>query len=362
MYEDSIQELNNLIGELDLFQREHEQKMKQKQREKTKEKPPNLVSNGCDMHSTMATDTSMMTSSIVGENTSDIYSSFEHSPMGSMYRTAATTADAVNNTTNSDEVMYGSDAVDGFNDLTDCQATTMSLKLNLSTTEYPLIMEKSNNNNISSSNCSNTSNYYNGIKDTSITSPSSSIAMDEPKSIASCIELIPDSYNVSDDYVKEYSEIVVLRRKDSQNDISSAVGCHERSSTLPVNMCVAPDVDANDVERTSSFRCSSFAKTNSNATNDTSSAIKRGQSFGSADLQTLTNATNRFEINENINETPVMNQFDQGHVDHVVSNDNDCAESQTIRQKPVITPRPASLSGSFFVSFNLFIPFHFFLC
>lgn len=329
MVEDSIQELNNLIGELDLFQREHEQKIKRKQHEKQQQKQHKLVCNGHEVHSTTPV-TTMTTPSIGG--TSDIYDSFENSSMSSNDRNLLMTT--TNSTTNySGEMMFGSDTVDGLSDLTDCQATTMSLKLNLSTTEYPLVMQKN-------SSCSN---YYNDVSGTQITSPSSPNASDGSRATVHCIELIPESYNVSDDYVKEHSEIVVLRRKDSQNDMNDGSECHERSSAHAVNACPA-DFDASGAEHISSFRCSSFSKTDSNGSNDSSSTLKRGQSIGSADLIALT-AGNRFKMKENINGIPVMSQTDQRSVGH--ANNNDSTASQIIRQKPIITPRPASLSGLF---------------
>lgn len=303
MYEDSIQELNNLIGELDLFQREHDQEMKQKQRHhpKPNPNPHKPVPKSHDVHR-IAADTAV--------KSSDICDSPESSTMSINDRNISAT-----NISQSSEMAYGSDVVDRINDLTDCQATTMSLKLNLSTTEYPLVMD--NSSSISSSR----NNQYSVLNNTSMASPTSSNAAEGSKATANCIELIPDSYNVSDDYVKEYSEIVVLRRKDSQNDVNSVDGGYERSSTHPVNTS-ALNVDGNTIKRARSFRCSSFAKTSSN------------------DLTDSSNSTQTCRIDEQTNEAPVS--FPVNHV-----SDSYCAASQTILHKPIITPRPASLSGLF---------------
>lgn len=309
MYEDSIQELNNLIGELDLFQREHDQEMKHKQRQPTNPHKP--VPNSHDVHRIAAADTAGMMTTTTSSNavkTSDICDSSESSTMRSNDRNMSAT-----DTSHSSEMAYGSDVVDSINDLTDCQATTMSLKLNLSTTEYPLVLENN-------SNSSSRSNHYSILSNTSMASPSTPNAVEGSKATANCIELIPDSYNVSDDYVKEYSEIVVLRRKDSQNDLNGAGGSYERSSTHPVNTS-ARNVEKSDIKRASSFRCSSFAKTGSNDLNDSSSPQK-------------------CRIDEQTNEMHVSFPVDHG-------SDSHCAASQTILHKPVITPRPASLSGLF---------------
>lgn len=303
MYEDSIQELNNLIGELDSFQREHEMKMKLKQREKPSiQKPPRRQPNGHDVHNT--TGDSTMTVSSIGDM-SDIYNNMDKLSISSNDPNPLLCSTA----THSSDLTFGSDV--GLNDLTDCQATTRSLKLNLSTTEHPLVMHTS----------TNSLGGVNGMSD-SISLNGSSL---NGSSAVRSIELIPDSYNVSDAYVKEHTEVVVLRRKDSQNDVNT------EPTHLPNG---SANTSAKDVERISSFRCSSFAKTES--PNEGKSTLQRGQSITSAD-----SAGHRY--NGNTNGMPVM-QYDHDVVDHA---DNDT--TQMIRQKPLITPRPASLSGlSFF--------------
>lgn len=344
-YEDSIQELNNLIGELDSFQREHELKMKQKQREKQQQKhqQPKSLANGHDAHN--STGDTTMTASSIGDM-SDIYNSLDKLSISSCDPNPLMCSTI---THSSDIGTYGSDIGDGLNDLTDCQATTMSLKLNLSTTEHPLMINRHNHH--SSTNSMNAAT--NGA---SMASQSSSNASNGSPVIRN-IELIPDSYNVSDDYVKEHTEIVVLRRKNSQTDLN---GGQEHIQTVNhvqnvVNGNANPNANANssgkEVERISSFRCSSFAKndaSHSTSTNDGNSTLKRGQSMSSADSMAM---AHRYNGNEYISGMPAMMQYDQDVVDH---NDSDSTTAHMIRQKPIIaqrpniTQRPASLSGLFF--------------
>lgn len=337
-YEDSIQELNNLIGELDSFQREHEMKMKQKQREKQQQQQQQqqskLLANGHDAHNTTGDTT--MTASSIGDM-SDIYNSLDKLSISSCDPNPL----MCSTITHSSEMTYGSDIGDGLNDLTDCQATTMSLKLNLSTTEHPLVMQHRHNHH----NSSNSLNAMTAsISNQSISNGSTSVIRN--------IELIPDSYNVSDDYVKEHTEIVVLRRKNSQTDLNGEQ--HETNANPMQNhingnatMNVNENSSGKDVERISSFRCSSFSKTDSN---DGTSTLKRGQSMSSADT------SKRYNGNEYASGMPVMmmmttpTQYDQDVVDHP---DSTNSGAQMTRHKPVITPRPASLSGLFFYYFYL---------
>ncbi|XP_031636958.1 DEP domain-containing protein DDB_G0279099 isoform X3 [Contarinia nasturtii] len=312
MYEDSIQELNNLIGELDSFQREHEQKMKQKQREKQQQqqqhqKQSKSLANVHDVHNTTADTT--LTASSIGD-ASDIYNNFDKLSIGSSDPNPL----MCSTTTHSSDMTFGSDT----GDLTDCQATTMSLKLNLSTTEHPLIMHSSTNS------------INGGMNGTSMTSTTSS---SNGSTVARHIELIPDGYNVSDDYVKENTEIVVLRRKDSQTDLNNC-GQEQMSPVVSGN--------GKDVERISSFRCSSFGKTESASPNDGKSTLKRGLSITSADSIAMNNR-NRNEYNSNGMAVMI---HDQDVVDHADIDNNDSATiTQMIRQKPIIASRPASLSG-----------------
>ncbi|XP_055316561.1 DEP domain-containing protein DDB_G0279099 isoform X19 [Sitodiplosis mosellana] len=307
MYEDSIQELNNLIGELDTFQREHEQKMKQKQREKQQQKQAKPLANGHDVHNTTGDTT--LTASSIGD-ISDIYNNFDKLSIGSSDPNPLMCSTV-------SEMTFGSD---GLNDLTDCQATTMSLKLNLSTTEHPLIMHSSSNS-LSGGGTAAVNGTSSMLNSTSSLNGST---------VARNIELIPDSYNVSDDYVKEHTEIVVLRRKDSLNDLSNG-SVPERNPSVNGS----PNVNGNgkDVERISSFRCSSFAKNEPSSPDGKATTLKRGQSISSAD-----SVRYHYEYGTT-NGTDVMDQ------DVVDSLDNDHSATQMIRQKPIITPRPASLSG-----------------
>lgn len=276
MYEDSIQELNDLIGELDSFQREHEMKMQQKEREKQQKKQhqqtPKL--NGHDK--------------MMMDDTSDIYNSFDKLSISSGEPNPL----LCSTTTHSNETTFGSDAAD----------LTMSLKLNLSTTEHPLVMQ----NNYTSRN---TSNGTSTVKN---------------------IQLIPDSYNVSDDYVKENTEVVVLRRKGSQNDLS----CTQEAAIQNGGI-----TNGKDIERISSFRCSSFSGKDA-------STLKREPSITSIDSSIADTKYRSNNCNEFTNGTTVMMmQFDENTIDQ--TDGIDCTTMQMIRQKPIVTPRPASLSGLF---------------
>lgn len=300
-----------MIGELDSFQREHEQKMMQKKREKLQHKSTSSGHTNHDMHNTSGGTT--ITASSTGDM-SDIYNSFDKLSINCDDSNPLMCSTA----THCSDMTLSSDAVDGFNDLTDCQATTRSLKLNLSTTEHPLVMQ-------------NSSNSMNG-------------ANSNGSPVVHSIELIPDGYNVSDDYVKEHTEIVVLRRKDDQNELG--VGA-ERSSNH--NNVTRDNVDGTGgIERISSFRCSSFAKTDSVNHNDGNTTLKRGQSISAADSIAQ---SNRYKNDEYTHKTPVMMNYDDEVVDH---SDNDHETAQMIRQKPIITPRPASLSGLFLFFFSFF--------
>lgn len=309
MYEDSIQELNNLIGELDSFQREHEQKMKEKKRDQNESKSPTKTH---DPHNVTANTT--LTTSSIGDM-SDIYNNFDKLSISSSDPNPL----MCSTVTESSEMAFGGDGAKGLHDIIDCQATTMSLKLNLSTTEYPLIMHNSSNSMLTSNASSlgeQTSSGSGGVQK---------------------IELITDCNNVSDDYVKEHTEIVVLRRKDNQNEIMS----DENTGQSYID---ATD-GAKNVERISSFRCSSFSKIS-----DGKGTLRRGQSITAADSLSMAHRSNANDING----------MTTAHTNHdVVDNaDHKSATAQMIRQKPVITPRPASLSGLFQMNYFFFLLFH----
>lgn len=315
MYEDSIQELNNLIGELDSFQREHEQKMKQKKREQVQnESMPQTKTH--DAHNTTANTT--LTTSSIGDM-SDIYNNFDKLSISSSDPNPMMCSTA----TDSCDMAFG-DGAKGLHDIIDCQATTMSLKLNLSTTEYPLIMHNSSNSILTSNASSIATNNSNG---------SGGVQK---------IELITDCNNVSDDYVKEHTEIVVLRRKDSQNEVTTMND--EISAQNYIDTCDG----AKNVERISSFRCSSFSKIN-----DGKSTLRRGQSITSAESLSMAHRSN---ANDHFNGMTMAAHKDQDVVDNA---DHKSATTQMIRQKPVITPRPASLSGLFQMNYFFFLFFYY---
>lgn len=324
MCEDSIQELNNLIGELDSFQKEHEMKMREKEREKQLHLRQQQKLNH--------------TASSMGD-ISDIQSNFDRLSINS---------NDPNPVMCSTGLTFDSDVVDSPTDLTDCQATTKSLKLNLSTTEYPLHLHSIVSNNSSNKN----------ISDDNISSESK---------IVHNIELIPESYNVSDNYVKEHTEIVVLRRKESISEVNEMHTPTKYSNSDTISngseveraLPITPDSSQNRSSELMSFRCSSFSsKTDLNPqilspTSKAKSAFTDdscagGDEFSSKNCTELTNGT-----------AVMLSQYDQNTDDHADSESN---KAMQIRKKPSITPRPASLSGLFVHLFSLyfFIIFLFF--
>lgn len=289
MYEESIQELNDLIGELDSFQREHELKMRQREREKQ-----HCKTNG------KATDKKMSTS--MNDDTSDIYNNFDKLSISSGEPNPL----LCSTQTHPNDITFGSDAAD----------LTASLKLNLSTTEHPLVMQ----NSFTHTNATNATN--------------ATIVMNGTSTVKN-IHLIPDSYNVSDEYVKENTEFVVLRRKGSQSDLSCTATIQE---PILQNGSIS---NGKDVEHISSFRCSSFS-------NGKESTVKREPSMASVDRSNnghaYTNGT-----------STVMMHYDENSIDQTDGIDNDTM--QMIRHKPIVTPRPASLSGLFSFYFSPFFYF-----
>lgn len=293
MYDVSIQELNNLIGELDSFQREHEMKMRQQ--------------NGTAV-ATAAPSTVLPTIEL-----SDIYSNLDrlsicsNEPNPMMCSTQSV---------HSSELTFNSDNVDG-----------PSVKnLSCGGSHHSDQSIKSDISNVSHG--SGTGGGGNGIAHT--------------------IELIPDSYNVSDNYVKEHTEIVVLRRKDSLSELNSPAS--EKSVSIGSN-----GTGKEPLERISSFRCSSFSKpdrnssssfgrTNGTPLNRQQSNVVNGDSvmFASSECSTPRNAP-----------APTSDTFNGQHMDDA-----------HIRTKPLVTPRPASLSGLCKILLNIFLlnlsnPIHF---
>lgn len=278
MYDVSIQELNNLIGELDSFQREHEMKMR-KQNE-------NNVTTAA--HATILPSIEI----------SDIYSNLDrlsicsNEPNPIMCSTQSV---------HSSEMTFNSDSVDG-----------PSVK-NLSCGDHDNHSNKSDISNVSNGSSIGGSHGGGG----------------GGGSIARNIELIPDSYNVSDNYVKEHTEIVVLRRKDSLSELNSPVS--EKSVSIGSN-----GTGKEPLERISSFRCSSFSKPD----RDSSSSFGR------------TNGTplNRPQSNSGKNESVIFASDECSTPKSVSAPTSDTFNGQHmndahIRSKPLVTPRPASLSG-----------------
>lgn len=260
MYDVSIQELNNLIGELDSFQREHEMKMRQQ--------------NG---NNAAAVVPSTMASSV--EN-SDIYSNLDrlsicsNEPSPIMCSTQSV---------HSSEYTFTSDVIDGVS--------------------------------VKNQSCSGSGDHHNHSDHSNKSDISNISNRSSTGGIARNIELIRDN---SDVYVKEHTEIVVLRRKDSLSDLNSPIT--ENS----------PSIGGKEpLERISSFRCSSFSKP------DRDSLSSFGRSNGTPLSRQQSNSENSESvIFGNGESTPTSDTFNGQHT-------NDAH----IRLKPLVTPRPASLSG-----------------
>lgn len=250
MYEDSIQELNNLIGELDEFQREHELKMKQKKdHEKPIELSKSTLLNGLN---------DFMTRSTIPD-VQDVYTNFD--------KLSICSGDRNPNLSSTQSI--------NSNDLTFSDISSTHHQSNGE------LNGSFNGNGISIQNGSNgidDINHLNKVYD---------------------IQLIHEKNNVPDSYLKEHTEVVVLRRKDSLTDLNGENGDKQCNG------------NKNELERVSSFRCTSFTR---------------------PDRDSLT-FSNKSTTNNGltINDT-VINQNDN-HMD--------------IRCKPHISPRPASLSGLF---------------
>lgn len=263
-YEDSIQELNNLIGELDSFQREHENKMQHKMlSNESMESLSNSHATPNDSHHRMSlhddVSSPLLSSTLIQTNNHDCN-------------------------------------MDDLENLADCYATTASLKKSLSTTEHPLMMRSMNG--LSSSHDSNNTS-----------------------SVVHTIELIPDNYHSADNYVKKNSEIVVLRRKDSQTDLINGIEV-DSGNMMPLgNGC------ANNVERISAFRCSSFTARNDNNLRATESTAEHKTD------DCLAHSIDTSDGMGKIVSRP--HSHDKMDSDHMTQ----------IRKRPVINPRPASLSG-----------------
>lgn len=271
MYEDSIQELNNLIGELDEFQREHEMKMKQKERGRDDEpiRSNPLLSNGL-------TDFCAMTRSAPADNR-DFYSNFD--------KLSICSGDP-------NPILSSTQSVNS-SDLTFSDIGSACNVSHQSNTE----LNGSSNGNINHSggHCGDGSNQSNSVQS---------------------IQLIQDGHHVPDSYLKEHTEIVVLRRKDSLTDLSSLNGDSR------------PNGHKKDLERVSSFRCTSFSK---------------------PERDSLT-------FSSRANKSPLTNGSDGNET--VINRNDDRGDETLVRSKPHISPRPASLSGLFKHAHNLFKSFY----
>lgn len=274
MYDVSIQELNNLIGELDSFQREHEIKMRQKSENNVATAAPSAILPTIEI--------------------SDIFSNLDrlsicsNEPNPIMCSTQSV---------HSNESTFNSDSVDG-----------PSVK-NLS--------------------CGGSDDHHN-YSDHSNKSDISMVPNgDGGSGVARHIELIPDSYNVSDNYVKEHTEVVVLRRKGSFSELNSPVS--EKSVSFGSN-----GTGNEPLERISSFRCSSFSKPD----RDSSSSL--GRSNGTPLNRQLHNTGNNESVIFATGESSVPKTASAPTSGTINGQQMDDAH---IRLKPLVTPRPASLSG-----------------
>lgn len=274
MYEDSIQELNNLIGELDSFQREHELKIRQEEEERKKQLNSSSTSRLTDFNSTMSLTTPM---EIV-----EAFNNFDKLSICSVEPTVATTNAPTNATNISSPSLHSSDLTFSSSDAGNTTAHT------------------SFNGNVS---------HDVGDKRTASTPTSNE------NGVACNIQLIQEEYNVPDSYLKQHTEIVVLRRKDSSaSDVNASPNdddCRSGNGNGSVsNGC--SNGSKRSLERVSSFRCTSFSKPD----------------FASV-------------------KSPTTNGHSANNDESVISQ-NEIFNSPT---KPNITPRPASLSGLFLSSF-----------
>lgn len=266
MYEDSIQELNNLIGELDSFQREHEMKMKRKE-----------SSNKVE---------AAQSSPMIANGLSDFTSMTQSAPAG---KDMHTNFDQVSICSGDPNPMLSSTQSVNSNDLTFSDVSSMHNLSHQSGTDLNGSM--------------NGSIVYGGER------PNRNVVHD--------IQLIQEGMHVPDSYLKEHTEIVVLRRKDSVTDLNSPTSDNGRSNGHGDGSGKKP------LERVSSFRCTSFARPDRDSLSI--GASRSAPSNGS-----------------NANESVI------GHRNHVTAHvDGQHSDETEMRSKPQITPRPASLSGLF---------------
>lgn len=261
IYDVSIQELNNLIGELDSFQREHEMKMRLQNKNNSLNGVPSMI----------------LPSSRAGDiySNSDRSSIFSNEPNPLMCSTQSEHS--------SDMAIY-IDSADG------------------TPVENVSFGESGDHSN--QTDMTNKANENSG------------------GGTARNIELIPDSYNVSDNYVKKHTEIVVLRCKDSLSERSNPVS--EKGVSVG-----SIEIGKESSERISSFRSLGFSKPDRDSF---PSSTNHHRSSGDDDKSVI------FRTNEcNISRTgdaPTADASDSQHID-----------GAHYHSKPLITPRPVSLSG-----------------
>lgn len=233
IYEDSIQELNNLIGELDSFQKEHELSLLQKNGNAS-------LNNG-----TLEADCNYDRISIGSSNIGSLGYSIPSN-------------------------------------------TSSECKFNYSTVDVQ--------------------RYFN----------ESSSGFDSTDSTNN--EIIHIHENDSELYVKENTEIVVLRRKDSTNDLNKIID---------VGTAITAIGSGNQQQQTQQQRFSSFKS-------DLSTTARLSDS-------SMNNSTLRIE------QTDGGTQMSALHL-----NDFKMSLEERLRSKPIISPRPASLSGLFHFFFIYF--------
>lgn len=286
MYEDSIQELNDLIGELDSFQKEHELKM---QHDRNHRQPITHFNDYNNAATSAPADIS------------DIYSNFDKLSMCSNEPNPLMCS---TQSVHSSELTFSSDTVDGIDYVNNADGrsnVSLSLKINLSGIIDPSNSCSSASDNNNSSNSSNLSNGLNGI--------------------AQNIQLIPESYNVPDKYLREHTEIVVLRRKDSVSEMNSP--------DEKMNQNIDGNGRGKELERISSFRCTSFSK----ADKDSPSPLGKSSMLTN---KRRSNSGNDVTVYDRNNTIKMASAAHHAHVDDT-----------QIRHKPIVTPRPASLTGLF---------------
>ena len=274
MYEDSIQKLNNLLGELDSFQKEHEQSLL-RNNSLNKSICASVTPSSTATSTTIASCNNSFNTTNTTANTNINYNSFNSSNKDK------------DTDSNYDKISIGSSNVGSMGYSIQSNASS-DCKFNLASLDVTKYIHE---NNSSSGFDSNDSEI---------------------------IHIQENSFNDSELYVKENAEIVVLRRKESTDVNSDGI------SGGGVSQPVAEKI-------LSSFKCD-FNSNNS-------SKINYQNVNGSRDgSEEITNYDDPHLQNQYVEVTPTtsMNNYDNNKID------------DRVRSKPVISPRPASLSGLFF--------------